>query len=199
MTHNTLDEIRERLQRAQADLADELEALVARKREQFQYSVHAGRIHFDQGVAALHRSYRKGLLAYVRNAPVSYVLTAPIIYGLIVPLLLIDVSLLVFQQVCFRVYGIKRVRRADYVVIDRHRLGYLNAIEKLNCVYCGYANGLFEYGREIAARTEQYWCPIKHARRVLASHARADRFFDYGDAETYRSDLKQIRLQLIDE
>ena len=28
--------------------------------------------------------------------------------------------------------------------------------KKLNCVYCGYANGVIGHAREIAARTEQY-------------------------------------------
>jgi len=40
-----------------------------------------------------------------------------------------------------------------------------------------YENGLAGYFREIAARTEQYWCPIKHARRIKAAHGRYPRFF----------------------
>jgi hypothetical protein len=58
------------------------------------------------------------------------------------------------------------------VVIDRHRLGYLNPVQKLNCVFCGYGNGVIAYAREITARTEQYWCPIKHALKVKGSHDR---------------------------
>ena len=68
-------------------------------------------------------------------------------------------------------------------MIDRQHLAYLNSIEKLNCVYCGYANGVFAYTREIAGRPEQYWCPIRHAKRVRAPHARYRHFVDYGDAE----------------
>lgn len=49
-------------------------------------------------------------------------------------------------------------------------LSYLNAIEKLNCVYCGYGNGVIAYGREIIARTEQFWCPIKHASKAAGEH-----------------------------
>ena len=63
------------------------------------------------------------------------------------------------------------MRRRDYFVFDRHHLAYLNAIEKLNCAYCSYANGLVAYVREIAGRTEQFWCPIKHARRAIGAHA----------------------------
>jgi hypothetical protein len=88
------------------------------------------------------------------------------------------------------------VRRQDYFIFDRGHLAYLNAIEKLNCVYCSYANGLIAYVREIASRTEQYWCPIKHARRVIAAHDHYAAFLDYGDAEAYRRDLQALRQEL---
>ena len=29
-------------------------------------------------------------------------------------------------------------------------------------MYCGYANGAFNYFSEIAAQTETYWCGIMH-------------------------------------
>jgi len=79
------------------------------------------------------------------------------------------------------------------VVIDRHALIYLNLIEKINCVYCGYFNGLISYTQEIAARTEQYWCPIKHARKKASLHSRYRKFLEYGDAETFKNKLETIR------
>jgi hypothetical protein len=97
------------------------------------------------------------------------VLTAPVIYAVIVPLVLLDLFVTIYQRVCFPVYGIPKVNRGDYLIFDRHHLAYLNALEKLNCAYCSYANGLIAYVREIAGRTEQYWCPIKHARRDWGS------------------------------
>ena len=69
-------------------------------------------------------------------------------------------------------------------------------IEKFNCVYCGYANGLIEYVREIAARTEQYWCPVKHAQRKAHDHRLSERFVDYGDAEAYSRRLEGLRNEL---
>jgi hypothetical protein len=81
-------------------------------------------------------------------------------------------------------------------VIDRHRLGYLNAIEKLNCVYCGSANGVFAYVREIAGRTEQYWCPIRHAKRVRGPHGHYHAFVDFGDVDGYRKRLPLLRAEL---
>ena len=73
------------------------------------------------------------------------------------------VSSITNQAICFRSYRIPRVRRMDYIRLDRSQLAYLNWVETLNCLYCGYANGVAAYVREIAGRTEQYWCPIKHA------------------------------------
>jgi len=113
-----------------------------------------------------------------------------------VPVAMLDAWVSLYQLVCFRAYGIARVRRGDYIVFDREHLAYLNGIEKLNCMYCSYANGVFAYTREIAGRTEQYWCPIRHAKRVRAPHSHYRRFVDYGDAEGYRRRLLQLRQEL---
>ena len=110
---------------------------------------------------ARHKAARIGLLDYLASARLAVVLTAPFIYALILPLVLLDLFVTLFHAVCFPVYGIEKVPRRDYVVIDRHQLAYLNGLQKLNCMYCGYANGLIGWVREIAARTEAHWCPIK--------------------------------------
>jgi hypothetical protein len=86
-----------------------------------------------------------------------------------------------------------RVPRRRYFAIDRHKLAYLNGIEKVNCTFCSYTNGLIAYVREVAARTEQYWCPIKHARAIPVPHSRYHLFFDYGDAARYRRDFGALR------
>lgn len=48
----------------------------------------------------------------------------------------------------------------------------------------------------MVGRTEQYWCPIKHARRVLHEHPHYSGFVDYGDAEAYRRELRILREDL---
>ena len=117
-------------------------------------------------------------------------------YSLIIPFVLLDLFMSVYQFVCFPLFGIPTVRRSDYLVIDRVHLSYLNVVEKVNCAYCAYANGLIAYAREITSLTEQYWCPIKHARRVIAAHERYRNFVDYGDAASYRKDLEALRAQV---
>ncbi len=181
-----------------ARLERELEAEVDERRARWRYRIEAGRIRFEREVHLAHRRLKQSVPRFLRESSIPNLLTAPLIYSLVVPIALLDAWMSLYQTICFRVYGIARVRRCKYIVIDRQHLAYLNAIEKLNCMYCGYANGVFAYVREIAGRTEQYWCPIRHARRVRAPHEHYRDFVDYGDAEGYRRRLIPLRRELRD-
>ena len=101
-------------------------------------------------------------------------------------------SVTIYQAVCFPIYRVPKVRRQDYLIFDRGRLAYLNAIEKVGCVYCSYANGLLAYIAEIAARTEQRFCPIQHAHPPAQLHARYPHFLPYGDARAYRAQSETV-------
>jgi hypothetical protein len=175
------------------ELETELEADLEQKREEFRYRIENRRVRFEQEMRSIQQRFRKSTLRYLLDAPLSYILTAPVIYVAIVPLVLLDLMATVYQLVCFPVYGIPKIKRADYFAFDRGLLPYLNWIERLNCAYCTYANCLIAYAREIVARTEQFWCPIKHARRLAQPHARYHQFFDYGDGERYRAELERLR------
>jgi len=111
---------------------------------------------------------------------------APVIYAMIVPFVILDITITIYQWICFPVYGIEKVKRGDYFIFDRYHLAYLNILEAINCAYCSYGNGLMAYASEIAGRTEQYWCPIKHARKAISAHQLYIGFADFGDAETFR-------------
>jgi hypothetical protein len=169
-----------------SDLEGQLEAELAKRRAELKFGLERGRVVFEEEILRRHRELRVSLGRYLLKARFWVVLTAPVIYALIIPLLLLDIFVTIYQHICFPVYGIAKVRRRDYFVFDRHHLSYLNALEKLNCAYCSYANGLISYTREIAGRTELHWCPIKHARRVIGAHANYTEFVDFGDAEAYR-------------
>jgi hypothetical protein len=176
-------------------LERQLEVALAKRRVELNYEVHDGIVHFEHLVIAKHRLLKARLLSYILGARPAMILTAPVIYALFIPVLLLDLFVAIYQTVCFPVYGIPRVRRRDYLAFDREHLAYLNVVEKLNCAYCAYANGVFAYVREVGSRTEQFWCPIKHARRVLGTHARYGSFVDYGDADAYRHDLERLRTE----
>ena len=149
-------------------------------------------------LARQQRRYKTGLFRFLVRSNFLVVLTAPVIYAGWVPFLLMDLFVTVYQAICFPVYRIPKVKRGDYIVFDREDLPYLNIIEKFNCFYCSYGNGVAAYTREVAARTEQYWCPIKHARRIKAAHDRYPKFFDHGDAEAFQQGLNRLRRQYDD-
>lgn len=192
--YSTLSRIDELIEQAQS-LEDDLHSEFDKKREGAQVAMELERIRLSEGVAALTRTPPVGSLRYIAGTSLLNLLALPVIWLMLLPMVLLDLLLGLFQAVCFRVYRIPRVRRSDYIVLDRGDLPYLNAIEKLNCAYCGYGNGLAAYFSEISARTEQYWCPIKHARRIVAMHDRYSTFFEYGDAEAYRLGLERLRDQ----
>jgi len=105
---------------------------------------------------------------------------------MIVPLIILDLWIEVYHRVCFAAYGISYVKRSAYIKIDRHKLEYLNFFEKINCVYCGYANGLLQYSCVIAGETEKYWCGIKHkSDGIFIEPQHHKDFIPYGDKESY--------------
>ncbi|MDR3511622.1 MAG: hypothetical protein P4L73_08315 [Caulobacteraceae bacterium] len=180
-------------------LQAELDREIETRRKVLGWTVRRRMVEFEHGVTEEHRRLRTSVAGFLGRASLGAVLTAPVIYSMILPFLLLDGWVSLYQAICFRAYRIPRVRRGDYVVFDRRKLAYLNWIEALNCVYCGYANGVTAYAREIGSRTEQYWCPIKHALRISDPHQRYVEFLEYGDAEGYRARLDAFRNQLRDE
>jgi hypothetical protein len=179
-----------------SQLERELETEFHHARQAWQYRIESGRVRFERDVRLAHARLRQSIPRFIRDSSPLNVLTAPLIYSMVVPIAILDAAFTLYQWICFPVYGIARVRRGTYLVIDRQHLAYLNAIEKLNCVYCGYANGVFAYAREIAGRTEQYWCPIRHATRVKGPHPHYREFVDYGDADGYHRRLPVLRRRL---
>lgn len=174
-------------------LEQELTLEFQKKEAEFSYKIHGKKVLFDQEVKRRHKLIATRISKYLKDSEILTILTIPLIWGCLFPALFMDLIVSLYQAVCFPIYKIPKVKRDRYIVIDRHALSYLNGIEKLNCVYCGYFNGLIAYVREIAGRTEQYWCPIKHARRTSDFHSRYGRFLEYGDAEGYRREIEKIR------
>jgi len=179
-----------------AELERDLEHDLQETRDRWRYTLEAGRIRFDREARLAQARLKQHIPRFLRESSPLNILTAPIIYSLIVPVAVLDLWVSAYQRVCFPIYGIARVKRSGYIVFDRHHLAYLNAIEKGNCMFCSYANGVFAYVREIAGRTEQYWCPIRHGKRVRAPHPHYHDFVDFGDAEGYRKRLPMLRADL---
>lgn len=173
-------------------LEAELEVEFERHRRDFQYQVSQRQIVFEQDVQRRHAALKQKLASYIAEARPLVVLTAPVIYSMIIPFVMLDVFVSIYQYICFPVYRIGKVQRGDYITFDRKHLSYLNGIEKLNCLYCSYGNGLLAYAREIAGRTEKHWCPIKHAKRIEGMHAHYPEFVEFGDAEGFQKSKHKL-------
>lgn len=97
-------------------------------------------------------------------------LSMPIIFSLLIPLVILDLWTEIYHHICFRLYGIKLIKRKEYIGIDRGKLEGLSFSGKIGCTYCGYANGLAAYLVAIAAETEAYWCAIVHQNKKIVAH-----------------------------
>jgi len=168
----------------QGDLSGEAE---------FCYSVHGGKVQFTDEAKAAHLKFRLKPFRYILKSRFFVLLTAPFIWICVIPIFLTDIIGTMYQWVCFPIYGIPKVQRQDYVAFDRRQLSYLDFFEKVNCEYCAYVNGILAYFTEIAARTEQHWCPIKHAGCAKCAHSRYKKFLEFGDAKNYREQVEVIR------
>ncbi|MEJ1972628.1 MAG: hypothetical protein WDM96_09260 [Lacunisphaera sp.] len=189
-----LDELLEQVRHLEAEMVRE-----ARQQEtDYCYSVHAGKVRFADTVQSHHLGFRLGIPDYILHSRFLVLITSPVIWSCAIPIALADLVGSFYQAVCFPIYGIPKVRRSDYLAFDRRHLGYLNLFEKFNCEYCAYVNGILGYFTEIAARTEQHWCPIKHAGCVKCAHSRYKKFIEYGDAEKFRRQFETIRQDYAD-
>ncbi|MDQ1263842.1 MAG: hypothetical protein QG559_843 [Campylobacterota bacterium] len=189
-----IDEIAAEIKTLQAELMDELK----KKQDEFFYTLEDTKVRFEDGVVREGREKIISSIRYLSSFSVLAVLTIPFIWSMMIPALMVDIFVSIYQSVCFPIYKIPKVRRKDYIIIDRYNLFYLDRVEKINCWYCEYFNGVISYTREIAARTEQFWCPIKHSRAQRDSHSRYEKFFDFGDYETYRKELEERRADFED-
>jgi len=187
--NDKIREIVEEIEAMKLKLAEE----IAQQESHISYEIKNGYVTFEKEVLARQKENMKNLLTWFGEVPLLHFLAAPIIYGMILPAILFDVLLFVFQQVAFRIFKFTFIKRSDYMHFDHQYLGYLNPIEKLNCLYCSYFNGLMLYASAIAGRTELFFCPIKHAKKVLSQHNYYDEFLSYGDEEEYQKKLKELR------
>jgi hypothetical protein len=191
---SNIDDIIARMEALEKELAEAFE----QAETEVRYTIECKKVRFTREIKRQHKLLAKKWAAYIHESGLLIILTIPVIWGAILPALLMDACVSLYQFVCFPIYGIPKARRGDYIVIDRQALGYLNWIEKCNCVYCAYFNGLLGFVREVAGRTEQYWCPVRHARTPKSVHSRYRFFLEYGDAAGYRERLETVRRRFDD-
>jgi hypothetical protein len=186
------DKIRDLLGQIAA-LEEQLQATLHEQESRILFTIKGKRVEFEQEARAAHIKLKRGVLRWLVTDRPQNLVTGPIIYFMLLPMVLLDITVSAYQAFSFPIYRIAKAKRSDYIAFDRHQLGYLNFYERLHCEYCAYANGLLAFCTEVVGRTEQYFCPIKHARKVLGTHARYRQFLEYGDAEDYHGRLERVR------
>ena len=182
------------------EMIEEIEALklklgeeIAQHERDISYEIQNGYVKFEKEVLDQQKENMKNLLAYFRDIPLLHLFSSPLIYAMVIPAILFDITLFLYQQIIFRIYKFEFVKRSDYILFDRQYLGYLNPIEKLNCMFCSYFNGLMHYASKLASRTELYFCPIKHAKKIAYEHEYYDEFLVYGDEAEFQKKLEALR------
>lgn len=118
-----------------------------------------------------------------KNFILRYFIAIPLTWLMIIIIIIADIFLEIYHRIAFPIYGIKYVKRSQYIrITDREKLPYLCWYEKIGCAYCGYANGWLHYASTIAGRTESYFCAIAHLETrgyIPSEHEKA--FAKYGD------------------
>jgi hypothetical protein len=175
-----IDALNNALQKEQARLA-----------EKYGFSINKRRIIFMQAFKARNKDWRIPAWKYAIPHDIRHFLSIPFIYMMIIPAVILDAFIMVYNWTALPLYRIPPVRRKDYFIYDRRFLDYLNIIQKANCLYCSYMNGLFAFAVEIGARTERYWCPIKAANKPKAKHGWYNDFADYGSPEEWEEKFNE--------
>ena len=130
---------------------------------------------------------------FLRHLPVY-----PFIYPAFVFIVLLDIWIEIYHRIAFPCYGLPYLKRKEYIRIDRHKLKYLNIMQKINCAYCGYTNGVLQYIVRITSETEKYWCGIQHSKgeNFIEPPHHKD-FIAYNDKEAYIAEFESKKQKMI--
>lgn len=174
---------------------DELELALYEEYERlafkYGFSIEQKRVEFRQKFRERNRTFRIPAWKYAFPVNIRHFLSIPFIYPMIVPTVILDIFLNLYNWTAMPLYRIPLVRRSDYIVFDRQFLDYLNWIQKLNCIYCSYVNGVFAFAVELGGRTERYWCPIKAAHKRPPRNNWYCDYADFGSPEQWLEKFNQ--------
>ncbi len=193
----SIRDILERIESLNQDLKKEYTKLA----EKYGFSIQERKVIFLEMFRRNNKTKKVPLYKYLiptHFRHIGYILSMPFIYGMIVPAVFLDITVTIYQWVAFSLYRIPHVKRSEFILLDRKYLDYLNVLEKINCLYCSYVNGVFAYAVEIGARTERFWCPLKSANKPRFTHGWYKDFANYGDADEWREKMKYDEKMFID-
>lgn len=80
----------------------------------------------------------------------------------------LTIVVLLYQWTLRPLFGLERVHWANHVRLDRHRIAGLSPIDKFNCEFCGYANGLCTMLNKELDHLSRHSAPIGWWRATVA-------------------------------
>ena len=184
-----INKILEDIRKKKQELVSEYE----NAKEKYGFKIEGRKIIWNNGKIKELKKSKKSAWETIFTAEIREIISFPFIWFMLIPTIILDICLFIYQNTAIRLYKIPLAKRSDYVVFDRKQLAYLNWIQKLDCIYCSYVNGLFQYAVEVAWRTEKYWCPIKHAKKKAWTHDWEEHFADYGDVEGFKETFCSVK------
>ncbi|NCN07421.1 hypothetical protein GW933_01870 [Candidatus Falkowbacteria bacterium] len=166
-------------------LNEALKSEYTRLSGKYGFSIRKSAIVFFEKTRNKNKKFKIPTWKYIIPRHIRHFASIPFIYMMIFPVALLDLFITFYNLTAFTLYQIPQVKRKDHFIYDRKFLDYLNIIQKFNCLYCSYVNGLLSYATEIGARTERYWCPVKAANKPKNYHNWYKDFADYGNPQEW--------------
>ena len=181
------------IRKKKGEIQKDYDILYHNLKKKYWFTITWKRISWPKDKILELKKYKKSAIDSIFSARVRDILSIPFIYSMLIPAFILDIFLFIYQQTALRLYKIPLVKRNDFIIFDRHKLPYLNWIQKINCIYCSYFNWLMQFAVEVGWRTEKYWCPIKHAKRKYWEHNWENNFASYGDVEWFKNTFCSIK------
>lgn len=113
----------------------------------------------------------------------GYIIAGFAIFGMAIPMMIADISARIYQVVYFSIHDIPKIKRSDYVVLDRWKMKGLTLRQKINCWYCEYANGVANWLKALVTQTEIYSCAIKHQVVPKGQEKQQEAYYERGEWE----------------
>ena len=100
-----------------AGLEDELRIALKEQQSSIFFQVNGKRVEFEQSIKEAHLRFKKNFFRWLITDRPQNLITGPIIYAMIIPLVITDIFITFYQLTCFPIYGIKKVKRGDYIIL----------------------------------------------------------------------------------
>ena len=110
------------------ELEERVATEISREAKEFGYTIRNGRIAFSNELLEQHGAASKRIRHYLSECSWIALAVAPVVYSLIIPVVLFDIFIWFYQTICFPIYRLPKVRRSEYIAIDRQHLQYLNLL-----------------------------------------------------------------------